>query len=156
MRSFLPYLFILAWLGSSPVPAFSDGDYKYLDENGNDVIFSMPDTVYTLSNPGPWIQEANQHIPKVEFHNRSDGLENIRIITFIIPHPMEDKSKGLIDKIYILDKDGLIIGYHVFSPSDKKAVFRTKINGVINYAKVYIFCSKHGAWMTELKLPFRS
>ena len=133
--------------------AFAEGDYKFLDENGNDVIFTLPETVYTQSQSGPWMKEASLHKLKVHSHVRFDGLESIRIVTIDIPHPMKDKNEkdGVIEKIYLLDKDGLIVGYHAFGTQDKKAIFQSKLNGVINYVKAYVFCSKHGAWTEDIR-----
>lgn len=155
-KRFLLPLFSFIGFILLPFPAFSQGDYKYLDENGEEIILTLPEIVYTSKNPGPWIQEGSLHIPKIESHLRNDGLEHIRIITFSMSaHPMEEKSDNRITKVYIVDKDSQLIGYHSFSAWDKKAIFRTKLNGVINYIKVYVICSKHGAWMNEYTFPFR-
>ncbi|MSR77235.1 MAG: hypothetical protein EXS63_03265 [Candidatus Omnitrophica bacterium] len=146
----LPFFLILAIfaIASPPCPA---NDYQISDENGQEIKLPPSVIIYTQTHPGGWKKEATLHAPKIKSHIRYSGLEQIRIVTIEIPHPMQDETLGAIQKIYILDKDALIIGYREFHAWDKKATFLVKLNGVINYIKVFITCSKHGDWLSEIR-----
>ena len=58
---------------------------------------------------------------------------------------------GVIDKIYVLDKDGLVVAYDPFIGMLEKAESKMKFNGVINYIRIYVETTKHGTWLYELR-----
>lgn len=124
-------------------------DYVFKDQEGNEVALPKNVPIYSPSNPGPWKEQASLHFPKVKSKYRRDGLEKIRVLYFELPHPVRDEKLGSIESIFVLDKDGLIIGYYRFNLFDQTAQAKVKINGVINYVQIYIVCSRHGVWKFE-------
>ncbi len=138
----------------SPNPAQTASDYKYIDEDDNEIIFPAVTTVWTQSSRGPWSEEeARWHLPHVEARFRKDGLENIRFVRITLDHPPGKSKDGTLKAIYLRDKDQLIIGYHSFSPSDKVFEFKSRLNGVVNYLEIFVFCVDHGVWKSEVRLP---
>ena len=124
--------------------------YKYKDAGGNDIVLPTDKPIYSQTNPGPWKGQEKSHLPVViKSRLRQFGLEDVRIINFSIPHPMTEKSR--ITRIYILDKDNYVIGYYKFPETAKKAEAQIRFSGVLNYVQVYVQCSEHSLWRTELR-----
>lgn len=133
----------------SVTAAFAQNDYKFMDEDGNEVVFPAEVPVYSAKNPGPWEDLESIHAPEVISYLRKQGLEDVRILTIKLLHPMKEGEKGRIQAIYIFDKDHYVIGYHPFKPGEGKAEAEIWINGIINYVQIYVHCSRHGMWQTE-------
>lgn len=156
MKSWLSVPVFLSWLIIVLIfifcpSAWSNEDYKFLDQDGNEIVLPWDVNFYTLQNPGPWSKVAHLHEVKVSTYFRHEGLENIRVVALDIPHPMHNEKLGTIQKIYLLDKDRLIIGFYDFSFIEKQAKAKIKINGVINYVQIFIVCSKHEGWKSEAR-----
>ncbi len=133
-----------------PPPCLAD-DYAFRDEMGNDVKLPKDKPVYSRKNPGPWAADtALLHEPEVEWSMRKTGLESVRILKISFSHPVSEKE-GQIQKVYLADKDGLIIGYKAFETDAKNFSAEFKINSVINYVRIYVECSKHGLWGNEMR-----
>ncbi len=155
--SFNTLLIFCLLLTSFPFPSSAE-DYRFFDEEGNEVVFPGAPSYFTQKNPGPWSsQEAGLHAIKVKAKFRKSGLENIRILKFTILHPPASKGKvksnDSISAVYLLDKDNLLIGFQLFDQQTKKYEFECRINGIINYVQVYIYCGKHGIWKSAFTLP---
>ena len=146
-----PFPVLLALLLLLPSRGFAQ-DYKFLDEWGTEVTFPKDVPIHSMKNPGPWGKVASLHLPQVKVSYRNEGLEKILVLHITLNHPMLDAKLGSIKKIYIVDKDNLIVGYHEFKAKDKRAETKISVNGVINYVQIYIFCSKHEGWTSELRL----
>lgn len=146
--------FLIGFFALLSTPLEAASDYRFFDpETGNEVLFPQVDEIYTLKRPGPWKPSVAQwHLPVLKPKFRKEGLENVRMLELTIPHPM-DKAQGEIQAVYLKDKDGLLIGYQEFPPLIKNYQASFRLNGVINYVQIYVFCSRHGAWETEVRLP---
>jgi desulfoferrodoxin (superoxide reductase-like protein) len=140
--------FVSLFLISSLGPVFGDSDYKYIDKLGNEVHLPLEKPLYTQKNPKEFGKVAHFHVAEVKTRVRRSGLEMIRIVTLTVPHPMNDKSNR-IQKIYVADKDGLVVGYHLFEPSEESASTELRMNGIINYLQIFVECSNHGVWYQE-------
>jgi desulfoferrodoxin (superoxide reductase-like protein) len=116
----------------------------------NDDIKLPAGPYYTETNPGPWKDQIQAHIPVVTTKTRKSGLELIRIVEVSVPHPID--KKNTIMAIYVTDKDGIFIGYKAFTYSSEKLSGEFTINGVINYFEVYVQCAKHGVWKKTFRL----
>ena len=125
-------------------------DYAFRDRQGNEVQLPQGQPIYSRKNPGPWAKLSAIHEPKVEWSSRKVGLEDIRILKLSFSHPSSEKE-GRLEKIYLADKDGLVIGYKIFTAKDKNYKAEFQLNGVINYVKIYIECSRHGLWGAEVR-----
>lgn len=147
------FIAILALCPHAPEGA-AQSDYKYLDEEDNEIIFPVVSTVWTQSFRGPWSEEqARWHLPRVEARFRKDGLENIRFVTLTFEHPPGKSKEGAIKNVYLRDKDELIVGYRAFGLKETAFEFRTRLNGVVNYLDIHVFCAEHGVWKSEVRLP---
>ena len=127
------------------------GDYKFLDPEGNEIIFPKNKPVFSEDYPGPWKGLESFHEPLATWKIKKEGLETIRRILIRVPHPAEDPESGYIRAIYVLDKDGLVVGYHAFH-KDKEITAEVRVNGVINYVQIYVECTKHGLWRKDYAL----
>lgn len=144
---------IIAILSIS-APCFADSDYKFKDQYGNEIEFSESNPFFTQKNPGPWKNFKEFYKPEIKVKRRKAGLEDITYLIIAYPHhPMKDEEDelGLIQKIYVLDKDGLTIGYDPFISETKNATVEIQLNGIINYVKIYAESSKHGTWLYEFR-----
>ena len=132
----------------------ADNDYKFVDQAGDEIILPRDVPVYTRENPGPWKKTLGTHEPRIKTRVRKAGLEAIRVLDVTVPHPMgtENEEEGLIERIYVTDKDGLMIGYYKFSEADKRAEARMLINGNINYFEIFVQCSRHGMWRSNYRI----
>jgi hypothetical protein len=130
-----------------PVQVLADSDYKFVDEYGDEVLVPTDIPMHTERTPGKFSKEAASHKPKVAISTRYDGLETIRIVDMVIPHEI---AEGEEIKIYLTDKDGLVVGYKRFSTGPLKGRF--KINGVINYLQIYVICPQHEGWHYEIRI----
>ena len=148
---FLACLF-LTLLASSIVTA----NEEYTDEDGNPVKLPDAKTAYSLENPGPWKKEVAFHDPVIKSRILVQGLEMTRVLKITIPHPMGQTAKGVkklsIKAIFLVDKDGTVVGYHSFSADDSEAVYETKLNSVINYLEIFVECRQHGVWLKKVRL----
>ena len=125
-------------------------DYVFHDDNGSEVHLPKDKPVYSRKNPGPWAGLSGIHEPKAEWALRKEGLEDVRVLKLSFSHPVSEKD-GRIKKIYITDKDGFVIGYKVFEEKDKVFNAEFKLNGVVNYIRIYAECSRHGLWGAEMR-----
>ncbi len=143
LTAFLPLLLLLSF---SDLRA--DGDYVYHDPKGNDVILpSRP--VILFSNPGILKKDAPRHTPEIQSKIRRSGLEHIRILTFRLPEPVKENQKDPVEKIYVLDKDNIMVGYHKFEIGEQEA--EIPLNGIINFVQVYVECTDHGLWRKSIR-----
>lgn len=144
---FVVGLFSLCLLGQA------SEDYKFKDEDGNEIAYPRRFPIYSLAQPGPWnIEEAKLHEPFLKWRWRKEGLESIRLLRIAIPHPTEDPSFGAIRTLTAFDKDKLPVAFNETTEGLKKIEVEFRINGVINYVEVLVSCSKHGLWKKEFKL----
>ena len=143
LTAFLPLLLLLSF---SDVRA--DGDYAYRDPNGNTVVLP-PRPVILFSNPGILKKDAPRHTPEIENKIRRSGLEHIRVLVVRLPEPITDNQKDPIQKIYVLDKDNLVVGYHQFKTGEQKT--EIVLNGIINYVQIYVECANHGLWRKSMR-----
>jgi len=141
------------------VPSLLQGqdDYKYVDRYGNEIKMPKDVPIYTSQKPGPWTGLESLHEPFLKTRVRLEGLETILVLDLTVRHPMGTETKeetGRIQAIYVLDKDDLMIGYSAVPPDEILNEVKAKIwiNGVINYVKVYVLCSKHDFWLKEFSL----
>lgn len=125
-------------------------DFIFRDKMGNEVHLPKGKPIYSHKNPGPWAGLAGIHEPKAESALRKSGLEDVRVLKLTYSHPSSEKD-GRIEKIYITDKDGVMIGYKSFDENDKNFAAEFKLNGVINYIRIYTECSRHGLWGAEMR-----
>lgn len=125
-------------------------DYAFRDQYGNEVNVPKGKPIYSRKKPGPWAGLHGSHEPKIEWSLRKEGLEDIRVLKITYTHPFSEKE-GRIEKIYLTDKDGLVVGYKAFEEKDKTFTAKFKINGVINYIQIYTECSRHGLWGAEMR-----
>ena len=130
-------------------PGFPGGDYKFLDAAGNEVLLPTDLPIYTQKKPGPWKGHEKEHRVAIRTKLRTAGLEMNYELTLFIPHPMTEKDR--VEAIYLVDKDGLIVGYKAFTTSASEASAKILINGVINYIQVYILCT-HSLWKSEFHI----
>ncbi len=144
-------LFITALFLGLPASQVPAGENSYIDEQGEEILLPKDVPVYTLEQPGPWREAAAQHELKIKYRIREEGLEDIRVLKILYPHPMKEGTDEWIKAIYVLEKDGIIVGYQSFSPGAEEAAAEIQINGVINYIEIYAECRKHGLWRTNVK-----
>lgn len=114
-----------------------------------------PKIVHSLEQPGALSKEAAFHEPVVYTRKLVQGLETTRIIKITVPHPLtlSGKTKNTpVKAIYLVDKDGIVIGYDYFTADKSEAVYETKINGIINYLEIYVECREHGIWLKKVRL----
>lgn len=140
--TFLPLLF------ASQVTA---EDYVFRDARGNEVLLPTGRPVYSRKSSGPWAGLSGIHEPKTEWVLRKEGLEDVRVLKLSFSHPSGEKD-GRIERIYLADKDGYVVGYKVVSEKEQPVNLEFKLNGVINYLRIYVDCSVHGLWGAEMRL----
>ncbi len=104
--------------------------------------------VILMKAPGILLNSAPSHTPTIQIKSRREGLQTLRLLEFDFPDMPSGDGKIAL---YVLDKDNLIIGYADLSAGERHA--EILINSVINYAKIYVECSKHGLWFEELQIP---
>lgn len=124
-------------------------DYVFKDSDGNEVHLPSNLPVFLLDTPGVLAPIAPAHTPEIKTKIRKEGLESVREMTLQLPEPVRDDKKDRIKKIYLLDKDELIIGYYAFQPREQEASFR--MNGIINYIRLVVECSHHGLWRKDIR-----
>lgn len=129
--------------------AFAQSDYTFTDAQGNEITLPKG-PVFSEQNPGPWKGLESIHMPEVSRKIRKEGLETIQILTVRISHSSGTENK--IKAVYLLDKDDLIIGYKAFKPEDQELAFEPRINGNLNYVKIYADCADHGLWRKDVRL----
>lgn len=137
----------LALLSFTPARAAQEQDlnaYKFADEDGNQVVFPSDLPLYWNGKPGPWKGLEAAHDVTLKARTRREGLEMSRIMNIRISHK---DTEGKIKAIYVLDKDGFVIGYKKF-PEKAGNELETEIliTSVINYVEICIECTKHGMW----------
>ncbi len=151
---FIPQIIMGYLLGavffSLPLAA---GENDFLDEASGAVI-ALPKNrpLYTRADPGPWHGLEGLHDPRLTSKIRKEGLENIRRIFVRIPHPPAVNDDDSIKAVYLLDKDGIVVGYRGFEKVDKVFEAEIRINGVINHLQVYVECAHHGLWRWDYRL----
>lgn len=138
---------IILLFSFSPLQAASD--YAYKDESGENIGLPLDLPIILLNKPAALSHVAPYHTPEIKTRIRKEGLEWVRELTMKFTKPIPKPLKDKITKIYILDKDYLIVGYAVLRPSKPQAVFR--LNGIINYIQIYIQCDEHGLWREDLR-----
>lgn len=138
------FLYILSGIFS---PLRADSDYSFRNEDYEEInLPSKP--VVRMQRPGVLLNAAPAHIPKIVVKARKEGLEKVRLLEFEFPEGRLDiAGTDRLMAVYLLDKDGLVIGYHAINNSEPS--FRIRINSVINYVQVYVECYKHGLWFEE-------
>ncbi len=148
-----PVLLILSALlvFSPPLPAYADGDpdYRFKDSYGNVIENPVFETAYSDKSPGPWKGKEAMHTPRIKAIIRKDGLEMTRVLTVSVDHP-DDDSDGRIEALYLLDKDGLVVGHESFK-KDHVIEAEMWLTSVINYVQIYVKCTKHGVWRKEVR-----
>ncbi len=127
----------------------------YTDKDGNPL--AAPKTAYSLENPGTRKKEAADHDPVITSRRLKQGLETTWVFKAALPqHPLPKTKKRdtefPIKAIYLVDKDGIVVGYQEFTIDDAEASYETKINGIINYLEVYVECREHGTWLKKVRL----
>lgn len=129
----------------------ADGEYSFRDENYEEIHLPVK-PVIQIQKPGSLLNEAPAHTPQITIKSRKEGLEKIRLLQFEFPKepPTDSSRRDRLMAVYILDKDGLIVGYHAINNAEAR--FRIPINSVINYVQVYIECYKHGLWFLEFHI----
>lgn len=151
LRSLLPVFLLLL----TAIPLANASLQEFSDESGNTVTKPDPQKVKSLEGPS-LSEEAAFHEPLVYTRKLVQGLETTRIIKITVPHPLvtlDDKPKKTpIKAIYLVDKDGIVIGYDYFTADKSEAVYETKINGIINYVEIYVECRQHGIWLKKVRL----
>lgn len=148
-----PLLILAVLCAVIPSRAGADGDldYTFKDKDGNLVTFDRNQTFYSKTSPGPWKGLEAAHEPRVKAVIRKDGLEMTRVVSLEVSHDMEEEGKnGKIKAIYLLDKDGLVVGYEKFGKTRSEAKMEVWLNSVINYVEVYVECSQHGIWLKKI------
>ena len=131
-----------------PALLVADFDYDFKDDNGESV--HLPDLpIISYDAPGIFAALLGSHRPEFLLTSKKEGLEKIRFITLDFKRPARQFSNDKLTAVYVLDKDQLVIGYHLFEPEETKAVMR--INGVINYVEIYVECEAHGLWQKKLR-----
>ena len=140
--------FLSTILSFSFGPVFADSDYVFRNQKGDPV--NLPNRlVIPVKKPGIWQHVAARHQVEIKSKTRKLGLETVRFITFRLPEPVRADQKDKITQLYVLDKDGLIIGAHEFAVGEQEYVL--KISGVINYVQIYLECASHGLWQQDLR-----
>ncbi len=120
-----------------------------MDSLGNTITLpSRP--IFSIDAPGVWTNIAGRHSPEISTKIRKDGLETVRRLLVKLPQPVVKDEKDPIQAIYVSDKEGLIIGYHKFTPGEQE--IEMPINGNINYMQIYVECQNHGLWQKNLRL----
>ncbi len=152
----LKQLFLTLLIMSAALPYASASLQEFSDEEGNTVSMPDPKKVQSLEKAGALPKEAAFHEPVISTRKLVQGLETTRIIKITVPHPLtaldgKDK-KTPVKAIYLVDKDGIVIGYDYFSAEKSEAVYETKINGIINYLEIYVECREHGIWLKKVRL----
>lgn len=147
MLKFFVFLLIALFALSSKLNYAAE--YFFTNEDGEEVIYpAVPP--YSFNAPGPWKGLEDMHQIYLDWHMRIQGLEQVRILRLRMDHPMDKKDElGQIKKIYIADKDNLIIGFKKIPDSKHPVDVEIWINGVINYIQVIAECDKHGNWRRD-------
>jgi len=154
MPNKLIFFLVLGFLVIGTSLAHAQDDYKFLDESGKEIIFSRDDPFHTSSDPGSWKEFGGIENMEVKSRIRREGLEMIRILFISIPHrAAEDTEEDHIEALFVLDKDGLIVGYDdkLTSEEGVKLTSEIWINGIINYVEIYVKHTKHGTWKKKFR-----
>ncbi|MDF1881797.1 twin-arginine translocation signal domain-containing protein [Sulfurimonas sp. MAG313] len=97
---------------------------------------------YSKDNEGRWKGKSGSHAPVI-------GTENSKI-TVETKHGMSERH--YIVKHSIITAEGEVLGEHVFTKIDKKAISSYDIKG--KHEKLYAlsFCNLHDLWVTEFTI----
>lgn len=148
-------VFLLLCLALAAAPVSAEVE-DYVDALGDPVTAPDAKKSFSAEKPGVWKAEAAFHDPAVKSRKLVQGLETTRILTVSVPHPLDktgNKNKQPIKAIYLVEKDGMLIGYDSFSEDDaKQVVYETRMNGVINYVEIFVECRRHGMWHKKVYL----
>lgn len=154
MRSHRLICSILIFLTLCIPPAKAEEGYT--DEDGNPIVVPNAKTAYSLEKPGIHQKDAAAHDPVLTSRLLVQGLETTRVLKITVAHPLpktyKKGAKFPIKAIYLVDKDGIVVGYRTYSIDDTQVLFETKINGVINYLEIYVECREHGTWLKKIRL----
>lgn len=127
-------------------------EYSFVSPEGEQIEYPSGVIPFSPANPGPWKGFEPMHQINLDSRIRKQGLEQIRILRIRMNHPMGTKEAGTIQRIYVADKDNLMIGFEEFPENSKEVDVEIWINGVINYIQVIVECSKHGFWRRDFDL----
>ena len=144
----VPFLFLC-------LNVHAEEDYKFIDSGGKEILFPKSTPIFSRSNPGPWKGSEQLIEPQLDTRIRRQGLEMIRILEIRIPYPAGSAGDNRLQALYVLDKDGLIIGYQKFDPEEEYFFADIWINGIINYIQIYIESSRNGLWRKEFHFEFK-
>ena len=117
-------------LAATIVPAFAK-------KNSEKNIFA-----YSKKNPGRWEGKDKSHAPVVTIKGNK--------VTVKTKHGMS-KAHYIVKHTLVTDT-GEVLGEHVFSPTDKKAVSSYKLTKMPNKLFALSYCNLHDQWVTEVIL----
>ena len=145
LKTYFIFCLLLSFFACFPL-SFADSDYDFKDSYGNSVVFPLSNIV-NLDKPGARSKESIAHSPAIRSRIKKEGLHLVRVLQIKIPN-FEATEKDKLKAVYVLDKDGLIIGYHSFKkkPAAPDLEIEIEFDGIINQVAVYVECSKHGLW----------
>ncbi len=143
-------IWILTVLALLLHPALLRAEDAFRDAGGNEIYLPTDKPVISLASPGIWKSVSGFHEPQIFTKVRKDGLEAVRILKIRLPYPIVKDDEDPLKAVYVLDKDGLIVGYHEFSVGEQG--IQMVINGIINYIQIFVECPKHGLWRKEIRL----
>ena len=149
MTTFFKILLAVALFFCFLSPAYVlAGEATYI--NGKSV--KIPDLpIYDSKNPGPLAEQLAFHRPTLKLKRRKEGLEDTWRLTITIPHPIVEDPKKMVTAVYVTDKDNIIVGYLGFSAGDTLSG-EIRLNGILNYIQIYVYCLEHGLWKSEYRL----
>lgn len=110
----------------------------------------LPDRqIVFIQNPGIWQHVVARHTVHMKSRVQKQGLEMVRILKFRLPEPITEEQKDKITNLYVIEKDGQVIGRYEFEVGDQE--FTLNISAVINYIQVYVECASHGLWRRDVQ-----
>ena len=128
-------------------------EYKFYDQDGNEIGFPENEPVFSKKNPGKWCGEKTPPNILVSRRVRKAGLEDIQILSIVTPGVLDHNGLTKVDSYYVRDKDGLTVAHAGIDMKMQDAPAEVWINGIINYVEVYAACAtEEGLWMKEVPL----
>jgi desulfoferrodoxin (superoxide reductase-like protein) len=146
-------LFLLLTFSPAPPALTMDLEPSFRDSTGNTVVIPNRPIVL-IQKPGIWQHVVDRHTPVIKTRIRRDGLEMTRIMTVRLPEPVKEDQKDKITKAYVVEKDGVIVGFYQFEIGEQEA--EMAMTAVINYVQVYVECAAHGLWRQDLRFSSKS
>lgn len=135
----------------------ADNEYRFVNATGDIVTLPTDLPIHTLDAPGPMVSQPNALEPKISTWIRKDGLEDIRVLLIKVKNPFTEGEPELpAQALYVIDKDGLVLGYRKFEDNTETEISeKFTVNGIINHLDVYVEYTNLGLWKKELHFEFQ-